>query len=123
MLYVLCNAPVESVESTASKSAYRMLVKLTHGVNLINILHTLFSPISFCQKIMKPKCNREKMREAPLYKLLEHKMLMKSTHGVTSYFFQWPNAALETTTKIIYLFLVIRGQFQQPFGANLKLHN
>jgi hypothetical protein len=36
-------------------------------VNFINILHALFSPISFPQKITKPKLNREKLPEALSY--------------------------------------------------------
>ncbi len=46
-----------------------------------NILRALFSPIFFCQKITKPKCNREKLRNYLLYKKRAHKMLMKSTPG------------------------------------------
>jgi len=34
-----------------AKDARKMLVKLTTGVNFINILRSLFLPISFCQKI------------------------------------------------------------------------
>jgi len=32
-------------------------------VNFINILPKLFLPMSFHQKITKPKCNREKLRK------------------------------------------------------------
>jgi hypothetical protein len=40
-------------------------------------------PISFLQKITKPKCNIEKLGKALSYKKRARKMLMKSTHGQT----------------------------------------
>ncbi len=55
------------------------LVKSSPWVNFINILNSLFLPTSFCQKITKPKCNREKLRKALSYEKCTHKMLMKST--------------------------------------------
>jgi len=51
-------------------------------VNFINILHALILPKSFSQKITKPKCNREKLCKALLYKKHEGKMLMKLAPGV-----------------------------------------
>jgi len=39
------------------KRAHKMLMKLTPGVNFINILRTPFAPIFLRQKITKPKCN------------------------------------------------------------------
>jgi len=39
---------------------YNCLQKMTHGVFFINILFALFMPISFCQKITKPKHNKRK---------------------------------------------------------------
>jgi len=62
--------------------------KDSSGVNFINIICALLLPISLRQKIMKPKCNREKLRKALLYGKCARKMLMKSTpvvyRGVTS---------------------------------------
>jgi len=63
------------------KSWSKMLVKLSVGIDFINNLRALFSPISFCQKIIKPKCNRERC-EALSYEKGMHKMLMKSTSDV-----------------------------------------
>jgi hypothetical protein len=51
------------------------------GANFINILHVHFAPIFWCQKITKMNVTREKLLNLLLYKKLEHKMLMKLTHG------------------------------------------
>jgi hypothetical protein len=58
------------------KAAHKMLVKLTPGVNFINILQVPFAPIFLCQKIPKP---REKQRKALLYKNVACKTLVKLT--------------------------------------------
>jgi hypothetical protein len=39
------------------KQAHKTVMKLTPGVNFINILGGAFSPIFLCQKISKLKCN------------------------------------------------------------------
>ncbi len=47
-------------KSTCAKNACKMIIKLTHGVNLINILQAAFAPIFFCQTVTKPNCNSRK---------------------------------------------------------------
>jgi len=42
------------------KADYKMLMKLTPVVNLINILQAAFVPIFWRQKIRKPNCNKRK---------------------------------------------------------------
>jgi len=42
------------------KAFCKMLVKVTTGVNFINILQAAFAPIFFFQKIIKPICNYRK---------------------------------------------------------------
>jgi len=37
--------------SSCIKAAHKMSVKLTPGVNFINILHAHFAPIFWCQKL------------------------------------------------------------------------
>jgi len=44
--------------------AHRMLMKMTPGVNFINILCTPFVPIFLCQKITQPKCNKRKAAQS-----------------------------------------------------------
>jgi len=43
--------------STGAKTTSRTLMKLTPGVNVINILRAAFVPIFLCQKNTKPNCN------------------------------------------------------------------
>jgi len=59
--------------------------KWRSGVNFINILRALFLPISFCQKFMKPKCNRENRGKPLLYKKCTCKMLMKSSPDLCAF--------------------------------------
>jgi hypothetical protein len=55
------------------KHANKMLMKLTPGVNFINILQSTFGPIFLCQKDLKShNVSIEKLREALLYKKIEH---------------------------------------------------
>ncbi len=56
-----------------------LFVCIPSRVNFINILCSIFLPISFHQKITKPKCSREKLQEALLYEKCVSKMLMKLT--------------------------------------------
>ncbi len=42
-------------KNISSKAAYKMLMKLTTGVNFINILFVHFTPIFLHHKILKPK--------------------------------------------------------------------
>jgi hypothetical protein len=50
-------APARSSKSSGVKAACRMLVKLTHVFNFINILQAAFAPIFLGQKNLKPNCN------------------------------------------------------------------
>ncbi len=57
----------------------QMTLILTTGVNIINILFALFLPTSFCQKITKPKCYREKLLNYIFEEKNARKTLMKLT--------------------------------------------
>jgi len=52
-------------------------MKLTAGVNVINISLAHFAPIFLRQKITKPNITREKLLNLLLYEKHERKMLMK----------------------------------------------
>ncbi len=58
-----------------------MAMKSTPGVNFINILHTNFAPIFWCQKIIKLNRTTEKLLNLLQYKKRVCKMLMKLTLG------------------------------------------
>ncbi len=53
------------------------LVKIIPGVNFINILRALFSPISFLQSHKAEQQLEKKLQNLPLYEKLAYKMLMK----------------------------------------------
>jgi len=61
---------VKSLECRTILSTFNFIccAPVRPGVYLINILGAIFLLISFCQKNMKPKCNRKKLRKALLYK-------------------------------------------------------
>jgi len=66
---------------TGVKAVRIMLMKLTPGVNYINILCAIFLPISFCQKIQSQN-ELEKSCATLSYKKHTHQMLMKLTSTV-----------------------------------------
>jgi len=69
-------------KNISAKVACKMLVKLTTGVNFINILLATFAPIFFGNKIQGQNVTRENLRKALLYEKFVRKMLMKLTTGV-----------------------------------------
>jgi len=68
--------------SSQEKAAFKILMKLTAGVNFINILRMLFCRYPFAKKLRSQNVTRENLRKALLCKKMWCKMLMKLTTGV-----------------------------------------
>jgi hypothetical protein len=67
------------------KARKKTLMKLTAGVNFINILRTRFLYKIFVPKIIKPNVTREKLLKRLTYKKLASKMLMKFNAGFSQF--------------------------------------
>jgi len=72
----LCNCCWKEI---GTKAARKMLVKLTQGVNFINILCPHFAPIFWNQKITRLNVTRKKLLNLLLYTKFALKILMKLT--------------------------------------------
>ncbi len=69
------------LRSARLKAACKMLMKLTHVVNVTNILQAAIASIFFPQKIQSQTSIRETLCKALLYKKGVRKMLVKLKPG------------------------------------------
>jgi len=80
-LYLQCGFVIFSQNNISTKAARKMLVKLTTGVNFINILHTHFLYERRFGSFSLVTCTYKKLLKRCSYKKFERKMLMKLTAG------------------------------------------